>query len=298
MYGLYIIQQRLNSAALSFPYFSKRTSPGLACLIDDKFAHSHANPDEAAEYADARRRAIAAQQNQALAQEEEKTRLMKEKYKDQIEKRQKERQAKKEQRERIAKLQASQEGNESILLPAGEEKNVVQSAKVDNVPAGSSQVHKASSHMPYSIITPTTSDGRSWYHPDPLSTEVDPLQSQLSFFPTDQQTRSNFFLLDAANHFSTSTITPERAALNNITKRGHGLMSNGLNWNDGSGLTNSSSSTGAGDETMVKLKEARVHVYKDLWKKGYFMGSGLKFGADFLVYPGEQEQPLLSISAY
>jgi len=31
---------------------------------------------------------------------------------------------------------------------------------------------------------------------------------------------------------------------------------------------------------------ARMLVFQDLWKKGYYMGSGIKFGGDFLVYPG------------
>lgn len=30
----------------------------------------------------------------------------------------------------------------------------------------------------------------------------------------------------------------------------------------------------------------RCKVYKDLWKKGFFVTAGTKFGADFLVYLG------------
>lgn len=30
----------------------------------------------------------------------------------------------------------------------------------------------------------------------------------------------------------------------------------------------------------------RYHVFKDLWEKGFFLTSGVKFGGDFLVYPG------------
>ncbi|KAJ3551721.1 hypothetical protein NM688_g4544 [Phlebia brevispora] len=32
---------------------------------------------------------------------------------------------------------------------------------------------------------------------------------------------------------------------------------------------------------------AKCAVYQDLWEKGYFMGGGIKFGGDFLVYPGD-----------
>lgn len=36
----------------------------------------------------------------------------------------------------------------------------------------------------------------------------------------------------------------------------------------------------------TKLEEARCKVFEDLWKKGHFMGGGLRFGGDFLIYPG------------
>ena len=33
-------------------------------------------------------------------------------------------------------------------------------------------------------------------------------------------------------------------------------------------------------------ERARCAVFKDLWEQCYFMGSGIKFGGDYLVYPG------------
>ncbi len=33
-------------------------------------------------------------------------------------------------------------------------------------------------------------------------------------------------------------------------------------------------------------ERARCGVFRSLWKQGYFMGSGIKFGGDYLVYPG------------
>ena len=33
-------------------------------------------------------------------------------------------------------------------------------------------------------------------------------------------------------------------------------------------------------------ERARCGVFKDLWKQGYFMGGGIKFGGEYLVYPG------------
>lgn len=33
-------------------------------------------------------------------------------------------------------------------------------------------------------------------------------------------------------------------------------------------------------------ERARCGVFRSLWEQGYFMGSGIKFGGDYLVYPG------------
>jgi tRNA-splicing endonuclease subunit Sen34 len=33
-------------------------------------------------------------------------------------------------------------------------------------------------------------------------------------------------------------------------------------------------------------ERASCHVFRDLWEKGHFLGSGIKFGGKFLVYPG------------
>ena len=35
------------------------------------------------------------------------------------------------------------------------------------------------------------------------------------------------------------------------------------------------------------VQMARFKVFEDLWLKGYYMGKGLKFGGDFLCYPGD-----------
>ncbi|GAA5905096.1 tRNA splicing endonuclease subunit SEN34 [Sporobolomyces salmoneus] len=36
-----------------------------------------------------------------------------------------------------------------------------------------------------------------------------------------------------------------------------------------------------------RLQTSRCLVFEDLWRKGYYMGGGLRFGGDFLVYPGD-----------
>ncbi|KAI0811170.1 hypothetical protein BC629DRAFT_1281246 [Irpex lacteus] len=35
------------------------------------------------------------------------------------------------------------------------------------------------------------------------------------------------------------------------------------------------------------FERAKCAVYRDLWEKGHYMGGGIRFGADFLVYPGD-----------
>ncbi|KAL0580247.1 tRNA-splicing endonuclease subunit [Marasmius crinis-equi] len=34
-------------------------------------------------------------------------------------------------------------------------------------------------------------------------------------------------------------------------------------------------------------ERARCGIFKDLWEQGYFMGGGIKFGSEYLVYPGD-----------
>ena len=35
------------------------------------------------------------------------------------------------------------------------------------------------------------------------------------------------------------------------------------------------------------FERAKCAVFRDLWEKGHYMGGGIRFGADFLVYPGK-----------
>lgn len=43
---------------------------------------------------------------------------------------------------------------------------------------------------------------------------------------------------------------------------------------------------GIWDYPETPTQRARCGVFRDLWGKGYFMGGGIKFGGDYLVYPG------------
>ncbi|TFL07495.1 hypothetical protein BDV98DRAFT_647067 [Pterulicium gracile] len=36
-----------------------------------------------------------------------------------------------------------------------------------------------------------------------------------------------------------------------------------------------------------EMEQSRCAIFRDLWEKGHFMGGGTKFGAEYLVYPGD-----------
>lgn len=43
---------------------------------------------------------------------------------------------------------------------------------------------------------------------------------------------------------------------------------------------------GIWDFPSTAQDRAKCGIYRDLWEQGYFMGTGIKFGGDYLVYPG------------
>ncbi|KAG6874082.1 hypothetical protein C0995_006939 [Termitomyces sp. Mi166 len=43
---------------------------------------------------------------------------------------------------------------------------------------------------------------------------------------------------------------------------------------------------GIWDYPSTLQERARCGVFRNLWERGYFMGGGIKFGGDYLVYPG------------
>jgi tRNA-splicing endonuclease subunit Sen34 len=42
----------------------------------------------------------------------------------------------------------------------------------------------------------------------------------------------------------------------------------------------------------TEAERARAGVFRALWERGYFMGTGIKFGGDLLVYPGAYQSQL------
>lgn len=49
----------------------------------------------------------------------------------------------------------------------------------------------------------------------------------------------------------------------------------------------SAAAVGLFNYPATALQKVKCKVFEDLWKKGFFLGGGLKFGGDFLIYPGE-----------
>lgn len=45
------------------------------------------------------------------------------------------------------------------------------------------------------------------------------------------------------------------------------------------------------DYPETPIQRARCGVFRDLWEQGYFMGGGIKFGGEYLVYPGMYVSP-------
>ncbi|KAF9218255.1 hypothetical protein BS17DRAFT_762609 [Gyrodon lividus] len=44
---------------------------------------------------------------------------------------------------------------------------------------------------------------------------------------------------------------------------------------------------GVWDYPATPAERARCGTFRDLWEQGYFMGGGIKFGGEYLVYPGD-----------
>ncbi|KAH9842394.1 tRNA-intron endonuclease catalytic domain-like protein [Rhodofomes roseus] len=87
---------------------------------------------------------------------------------------------------------------------------------------------------------------------------------------------------------STPTPSAQTASAFTVTLPG---SSSDLSWYDSQGCTYETvaDAQAAGIWTYpADLHErAKCRVFRDLWEKGNFMGGGVRFGGDFLVYPGD-----------
>lgn len=75
-----------------------------------------------------------------------------------------------------------------------------------------------------------------------------------------------------------------------------------LSWYSADGATyetiEAAKAAGIWSYPSTPFEHAKCEVFRDLWEKGNYMGGGIRFGGDFLVYPGAFSMSILrSISA-
>ncbi|KAF8831350.1 hypothetical protein HHX47_DHR1000384 [Lentinula edodes] len=87
---------------------------------------------------------------------------------------------------------------------------------------------------------------------------------------------------------STSPTTPSAHTQYNIYIT---TPSSALSWYSPDSCTYSTieaaQEAGIWDFPLNLQDRARYGVFKDLWEQGYFLGGGIRFGGDYLVYPGD-----------
>ncbi|THU92153.1 hypothetical protein K435DRAFT_967765 [Dendrothele bispora CBS 962.96] len=68
-------------------------------------------------------------------------------------------------------------------------------------------------------------------------------------------------------------------------------ISSSMEWYSPKGRTftsiESAKEAGVWDYPSDLHDRARCGVFRDLWEQGYFMGGGIRFGSDYLIYPGD-----------
>lgn len=94
--------------------------------------------------------------------------------------------------------------------------------------------------------------------------------------PAPESDRPHISSISTANAVYTTTIPADSASE--------------LDWYDPSTCTyatlEDARAAGVWTYPSTLYERAKCEVFRDLWEKGHFMGGGIKFGGDFLVYPG------------
>lgn len=249
---------------------SSRTHADLAVLIDDRAAHLPPTADQAASYAASREAAIAAQREATLASEQRRKEVMEARHAGEIaakrrEKEEKRRRRGEEEKRAEAQAQAGQAGEENEGQAEGEGEGpsrievevppLREGAATTGPPTGA----RGLAAPPAAAAAATASTPTSHQQPSPLPAPAPP--------PTR----------DLSTVAYTIIIEPR---------------SSSLAWYDASLPRATYTTLDAAHEVQVwsypqtPLQEARCRVFEDLWRRGYYMGGGLRFGGDFLVYPG------------
>ncbi|GAA5964584.1 hypothetical protein JCM8115_004674 [Rhodotorula mucilaginosa] len=226
---------------------------GIAVLVDDRAAHIPPTLEQAESYHASRAAAVQAQQEAHYANEQAKKREMEELHRDKIEKRRREKEAarRKREEEELERRRAAGEdvSRESVGGSAGGQ----QEMKISVPPLAPGA---ANTGPPSSAIAGSSSSAV----PVPAAAEATDTKPDLSHvgYTIIIEPRSDSFAWYDPDRPSVSFSTIEAA-------RDAGLWS----------------------YPQTTLQEARCRVFEDLWRRGFYMGGGMRFGGDFLVYPGD-----------
>lgn len=232
----------------------------LAVVVDDVHTHREPSVEQAAVYADRRLREVKLQQEAHIQQAREKQAQMQAKYGDQI---QRKREEKAERRRKAAELNLVHEimggDSPSPPLPEGTATSAVQgstsSQEEANIQPEQSKTHTAitTTSQPSTLDSDQTSPKTGSLPNIPFSIVNETVSSSSShpwYVPISRA---------APQHFPSSIFTEPRASASIFP------------------FPSASSS----------MQIARFRVFEDLWLRGYYMGKGLKFGGDYLCYPGD-----------
>ncbi|GAA5922002.1 hypothetical protein JCM1841_000730 [Sporobolomyces salmonicolor] len=225
----------------------------IAVLVDDPAAHLPPSLAQSTAYAASRAAAIRSQQEASRMYDLEKRKEMEELHRDKIEKKRKEKEAKRKGRDDAEKA-LEQDDGEVEGEPA-------ERVKAFEVIVPDLVEGEQTTGLPASAPSASTMPSRSAVPTPPRSTSLTP--SNLP--PTS--TLPYTILIDPSSS-SYAWYHPSSSAVSYPT-------------------IEAAQQAGVWNYPTNELQEARCRVFEDLWRKGYYMGGGLRFGGDFLVYPGD-----------
>ncbi|GAA5878694.1 hypothetical protein JCM1840_000203 [Sporobolomyces johnsonii] len=227
----------------------------IAVLVDDPAAHLPPSLAQSSAYAASRAAAIRSQQEASRAYDLEKRKEMEELHRDKIEKKRREKEAKRKGREDAERALEQDEGEQE-----GEQAEPVKAFEV-RVP--DLEEGKETTGLPASALSTSTSTPSQPAVPSPPAPSTSLTPSNLP--PTS--TLPYTILIDPSSS-SYAWYHPSSSSVSYPT-------------------IEAAQQAGVWNYPTNELQEARCRVFEDLWRKGYYMGGGLRFGGDFLVYPGD-----------
>ncbi|GAA5881986.1 hypothetical protein JCM3774_002563 [Rhodotorula dairenensis] len=228
---------------------------GIAVLVDDRAAHLPPTVEQAAAYHASRAAAVRAQQEAHYANEQAKKREMEELHRDKIEKRRREKEAARRKRE-LDELERRRAAGEEVSTELEASSGGQRTMEI-NVPAlapGAANTGPPSANL--GSTTPTNSSAV----PVPASTSLTDTRPDLS--------NVGYTIIIEPRSDSFPWYDPDRPSVSYSTLE-------------------AAEAAGVWSYPQTILQESRCRVFEDLWRRGFYMGGGMRFGGDFLVYPGD-----------